>query len=241
MPWQMSQVPPLPPSLVPKKESREQKSARAAIVLTRLNAAMPEAKIELDYQTPLQLLVAVILSAQCTDRRVNMVTPKLFADFPHAAAYAKSTPAKIAKYINSLGLFRNKAKSLVKLGKSLEKLHGGKVPIDRAALVKLPGVGPKTAGVVTMHLGGDHAFPVDTHVLRLSKRLGFSRHREPDAVEQDLQKLWPATDWFMAHQLIIWHGRRVCHARSPECHRCVVFEWCPRIGVKRVAPPVRES
>ncbi len=235
MPPQMSQVPPVPPSLVPKKETREQKSARAAIVLSRLSAAMPQAKIELDYQTPLQLLVAVILAAQCTDRRVNMVTPKLFAAFPDAAAYAKSTPAKISRYINSLGLFRNKAKSLVKLGKALIKSHDGQVPIEREALVKLPGVGPKTAGVVTMHLGGDHAFPVDTHVLRLSKRLGFSRHRKPDDVEADLQKLWPATDWFMAHQLIIWHGRRVCHARSPECHRCVVFDVCPRTAVKRVA------
>lgn len=231
----MSQVPALPPPLVSRKETRPQKSARAAIVLSRLAAAMPEAKIELDFTRPLELLVAVILSAQCTDRRVNMVTPKLFADFPTAAAYAKSTPAKIGKYINTLGLFRNKAKSLVKLGKALEKLHGGEVPIDRAALVKLPGVGPKTAGVVTIHLGGDHAFPVDTHILRLSKRLGFSRHRDPDDVEADLQKLWPASDWFMAHQLIIWHGRRVCHARSPECHRCVVFELCPRIGVKSVA------
>ena len=232
MPPQMSQVPPPPPSLVPKKESRGEKSTRAVTVLARLAAAMPEAKIELDYGTPLELLVAVFLSAQCTDRRVNMVTPRLFGDFPTAAAYAKSTPAKIGKYLNTLGLFRNKARSLVKLGKALQKVHGGQVPIDRAALVKLPGVGPKTAGVVTMHLGGDQAFPVDTHVLRLSKRLGFSRHRKPDAVERDLQKLWPAADWFMAHQLIIWHGRRVCHARSPECHRCVVFELCPRVGVK---------
>jgi len=234
MPGPMAQIPP-PASLVPKQETREQRRARAAIVLTRLAAAMPEAKIELDYRTPLQLLVAVILSAQCTDRRVNSVTPKLFADFPTATAYAKSTPAKIEKYINSLGLFRNKAISLVKLGQALEQRHGGAVPVDRAALVELPGVGPKTAGVVTMHLGGDQAFPVDTHVLRLSKRLGFSRQAKPDAVELDLQKLWPAADWFMAHQLIIWHGRRVCHARAPECHRCVLLERCPRIGVKKVA------
>jgi endonuclease III len=236
MPRQMSQVPSPPPPLVPKRETHAQKSARAATVLSRLAAAMPEAKIELDYRTPLELLVAVILSAQCTDRRVNRVTPELFAAFPDPAAYARSTPAKIAKYINSLGLFRNKAKSLVKLGKALVEEHGGQVPIQRAALAELPGVGPKTAGVVSMHLGGDHAFPVDTHVLRLSARLGFSRNRKPDAVERDLQKLWPAADWFMAHQLLIWHGRRVCHARAPECHRCVVFDLCPRIGVKRVAP-----
>ncbi len=232
---QMSQVPPLPPPLTVKNELRAEKATRATTVLARLAAAMPEAKIELDYQTPLELLVAVILSAQCTDRRVNQVTPKLFGDFPDPAAYARSTPAKVGKYINSLGLFRNKAKSLVKLGRTLEETHGGQVPIDRAALVKLPGVGPKTAGVVTMHLGGDKAFPVDTHVLRLSKRLGFSRSLKPDVVEKDLQKAWPASDWFMAHQLIVWHGRRVCHARSPECHRCVLLSVCPRLGLKRKA------
>ncbi len=233
----MSKVPSLPPPSVSKKELRAQKVVRAAVVLARLGAAMPEAKIELDYRTPLQLLVAVILSAQCTDRRVNLVTPKLFADFPTAESYANATPAQIVPYINSLGLFRNKAKSLVHLGKALQQLHDSKVPIDRAALVKLPGVGPKTAGVVTMHLGGDQAFPVDTHVLRLSRRLGFSRNLTPDAVESDLQKLWPPTDWFMAHQLVIWHGRRVCHARAPECHRCVVLDLCPRIAVKSVSPP----
>ena len=215
-----------------RKELPLQKSQRAAAVLARLASAMPEAKIELDYRTPLELLVAVILSAQCTDRRVNLVTPKLFTDFPSAAAYAKATPAKVSTYINSLGLFRNKAKSLVLLGKALQTLHAGQVPIDRAALVTLPGVGPKTAGVVTMHLGGDQAFPVDTHVLRLSKRLGFSRHHKPDAVEKNLQALWPPADWFLAHQLLIWHGRRVCHARSPECHRCVAADLCPQIGVK---------
>lgn len=236
MPGQMSKVPAPPRSLVPRKETHAKKSARAAIVLARLAAAMPEAKIELDYRTPLELLVAVILSAQCTDRRVNRVTPQLFADFPDPAAYGRSTPEKIASYINSLGLFRNKAKSLVRLGQALEERHGSQVPINRPALADLPGVGPKTAGVVSMHLGGDQAFPVDTHVLRLSARLGFSRHRQPDKVEKDLQKLWPAADWFMAHQLLIWHGRRVCHARAPECHRCVGFDLCPRIGVKSVAP-----
>ena len=147
-------------------ETPEQRGARAAEVISRLDAAMPEAKIELDHTTPLELLVAVILSAQCTDRRVNQVSPPLFKDFSTAEDYARSTPPKIGRYISSLGLFRNKAKSLVKLGKALGKFHGGAVPIERAALAKLPGVGPKTAGVVSMHLGGDHAFPVDTHVMR---------------------------------------------------------------------------
>ena len=222
----------LPPPLAPKWQPYAQRAARAGEVLSLLAAAMPEAKIELDYTTPLELLVAVVLSAQCTDRRVNMVTPKLFAAFRAPRDYAASTPAKLEKYIGSLGLFRNKAKSLVKLGEALEALHGGQVPIGRAALAQLPGAGPKTAGVVSMHLGGDHAFPVDTHVLRLSRRLGFSKHRTPDEVERDLQKTWPVADWFLAHQLLIWHGRRVCHARAPECHRCVVLQQCPRVGVK---------
>ena len=227
----MSQIPPR--ALVLKRETLPQKGVRAREVLTRLAAAMPEAKIELDYKTPLELLVAVVLSAQCTDRRVNMVTPRLFGDFPTAAHYAQSTPPKLTKYINTLGLFRNKAKSLVKLGQALVESHGGQVPIDRESLVLLPGVGPKTAGVVTMHLGGDQAFPVDTHVMRLSRRLGFSRNLNPDLIERDLQKVWPPADWFMAHQLLVWHGRRVCHARAPECHRCIVVEQCPRIGVKK--------
>jgi endonuclease-3 len=216
-------------------ETRAQKQARAATVLARLDAAMPEAKIELDHTGPLELLVAVILSAQCTDRRVNMVTPKLFADFPTPAHYAKTTPKKLHPYLGSLGLFRNKAKSLVKLGVALGESHAGEVPIGRDALAKLPGVGPKTAGVVSMHLGGDKAFPVDTHVMRLSRRLGFTRKKDPDDIEAALQKVFLPDDWFKAHQLLVWHGRRVCHARGPECHRCVVNELCPKIGV----PPPR--
>ncbi len=217
---------------MPKQETLAAKAGRAAVVLSRLSAAMPEAKIELNYTSPLELLVAVILSAQCTDRRVNLVTPALFADFPDAAAYAQATPAKISRYINSLGLFRNKAKSLSRLGKALMAEHAGVVPTARAALVDLPGVGPKTAGVVSMHLGGGEALPVDTHVFRLGRRLGFTRQREPNKVEKDLQRVWPPSDWFMAHQLLVWHGRRVCHARKPECHRCVVAELCPKVGVK---------
>jgi endonuclease-3 len=193
---------------------------------------MPEAHIELDYTSPLDLLVAVVLAAQTTDRRVNQATPPLFRDFPTAAHYAKATPAELEAYIKTVGLFRNKAKSLVKLGKALVENHGGVVPLSRATLGELPGVGPKTAGVVSMHLGGDTAFPVDTHVLRLSGRLGFSRQTDPNDVEADLQRLVPEAQWFKGHQLLVWHGRRVCHARSPECHRCVVAELCPKRGVK---------
>jgi len=194
---------------------------------------MPEAHIELDFSSPLELLVAVLLSAQTTDRRVNLVTPVLFQDFPTAAHYARATPAQLEAYIRTVGLFRNKAKSLVKLGQALVDTHGGKVPTRRELLATLPGVGPKTAGVVSINLGGDDAFPVDTHVLRLSGRIALSRTDTPDEVEADLQRLVPKALWFKGHQLLVWHGRRVCHARAPECHRCVVSSLCPCWGVKR--------
>ena len=236
MPGPMAQIPP-PASLVPKQETREQRRARAAIVLTRLAAAMPEAKIELDYRSPLELVVAVSLSAQTTDKRVNLVTPALFARFPSAGHYAQAAPTEVEGYIKTVGLFRNKAKNLVKLGQVLVERHGGDVPTSRAALAELPGVGNKTAGVVTIHLGAEHAFPVDTHILRLSKRLGLSTKSDPDGVETDLRKIFPEALWFKAHQLIIWHGRRCCDALRPECHRCVVADLCPKKGVKKKKKP----
>ena len=206
-------------------------------ILGRLEAAMPEAHIELDHRTPLELLVAVALSAQTTDRRVNLVTPALFQDFPTAAHYARATPAALEPYLRSVGLFRTKARNLVALGQALEASHQGQVPTSRAALAELPGVGLKTAGVVAMHLGTDFAFPVDTHVLRLAGRMGLSRASTPDGVEADLQRLVPRPRWFLGHQLLVWHGRRVCHARSPECHRCVAEPLCPRRGVKERKKP----
>lgn len=222
----------LPPPLKLGNEPRAQKAQRAKEIIRRLGAAMPEAKIELDYTNPLELVVAVALSAQTTDKRVNLVTPALFAKFKTAADYAAATPREIEKYIKTVGLFRNKAKSLVRLGKALVEKHGGQVPGKRADLVELPGVGNKTAGVVTIHLGVEKAFPVDTHILRLSKRLGLSAKTDPDDVESDLRKLLPEDDWFMGHQLLIWHGRRCCDALKPECHRCVVLDLCPRRAVK---------
>ncbi|MBL9039138.1 MAG: endonuclease III, partial [Archangium sp.] len=132
-----------------------------------------------------------------------------------------------------LGLYRNKAKHLAALGRALVELYAGAVPTTRAQLSELPGVGLKTAGVVAMHLKGDTAFPVDTHILRLSNRLGFSTSRDPDGVEADLRRLFDEPRWFRGHQLIIWHGRRVCHALRPECHRCVLEPLCPKRGVKK--------
>ena len=200
--------------------------------MERLERSMPEVRIELDYRTPLQLLVAVILSAQCTDKRVNLVTPALFRRFPDAAAYASASPADVEPFIQSCGLFRAKAKNLVAAARALVAEHAGEVPTARAALEGLPGVGHKTAGVVCMHLGGDEAFPVDTHVKRLAFRLGFTRHTDPDKVEAELQALLPSSRWMKGHQLLVWHGRRTCLARAPACERCVVAPLCPKKGVK---------
>ncbi len=218
------------------KESLEARRRRALAVVQRLDAHMPDARIELDWTNPLELLVAVILSAQCTDKRVNMVTPALFARFPTAEAYAAAHPEELEPYIKTCGLYRSKTRSIVAAAKALVERHGGQVPTSRAALEELPGVGRKTAGVVAVHLGGDAAFPVDTHIRRLSRRLGFSRESDPDKIELDLQKLLPVEWWAKGHQLLIWHGRRTCHARSPACERCVVNALCPKIGVEKKAP-----
>jgi endonuclease-3 len=197
---------------------------------------MPEAKIELDHGSPWQLLVAVVLSAQSTDRRVNIITPALHAAFPTLSHFAAATPEELEAHIKTLGLFRNKAKNLVALARALMAEHGGEVPLGRAALAALPGVGNKTAGVVSMHIGGDRAFPVDTHVMRLSYRLGFTKADKPDDIEADLRELLPPELWFQGHQLLVWHGRRVCHAVKPECHRCVVAGLCPKRGVELEKP-----
>lgn len=214
------------------------KRQRAAEVMDALDASMPDAHIELNYHTPLELLVAVMLSAQCTDKRVNMVTPALFERFPNAQAYAEATAADVEPYIRTCGLYRAKAKNVVEAARVLVAEHRGEVPLSRAVLEKLPGVGHKTAGVVCMHLGGDAAFPVDTHVKRLAGRLGFTTHSDPDKVELDMQALLPQERWTKGHQLLVWHGRRTCFAQSPACERCVVAHLCPKRGVKgKVAKP----
>jgi endonuclease-3 len=218
------------------RESSQSKRLRAIEVLERLERAMPDVRIELDYRTPLELMVAVILSAQCTDKRVNLVTPALFQRFPDAAAYASASVEEVEPFIQSCGLYRAKAKNLIAAARALVAEHGGEVPRSRAVLETLPGVGRKTAGVVCIHLGGDDAFPVDTHVKRLALRLGFTRHEDPDKVEMDMQALLPSERWMKGHQLLVWHGRRTCFARSPACERCPVAPLCPKKGVKGVAP-----
>jgi endonuclease-3 len=220
-----------------RRNPSEAERARAVEVLDGLSRAMPDARIELDFGDDLQLLVSVILSAQSTDKGVNRVTPSLFATFPDAAAFARAEPEALWPHIRSLGLFRNKAKAIVAAARAIAAEHGGRVPRTRAGLEALPGVGSKTAGVVLVHVGAEPAFPVDTHVGRLARRLGFSRAEDPDHVEADLRALVPVERWGLGHQLLVWHGRRCCAARSPACERCPVAALCPRKGVKAGARP----
>jgi endonuclease-3 len=200
---------------------------RAGEVLDRLDAEWPDAGTELDHRDPWELLVAVILSAQCTDRRVNLVTPALFAEMPTAAAMALRTAEDIEPFIATCGLFRSKAKNLAACARIVSERHRGEVPATLAELEALPGVGRKTANVMLSNAFGEAAIAVDTHVHRLSRRLGWSKATDPLGVERDLQALLPRDRWSRAHHTLIWHGRRCCHARRPACGRCPVAELCP--------------
>ena len=208
--------------------SRSALGPHATEVFARLKRAHPDAHCELDHETPLQLLMATILSAQCTDKRVNMVTPLLFKTFPSAQSLADAPPEQLEEMIKSTGFFRNKTKSLIGLGKALVERHGGVVPDSMEMLVKLPGVGRKTANVI---LGNafrkNEGVVVDTHVGRLSLRLGLTRETDPIRVEQELMPLIPQEDWAMLAHVLIFHGRRICDARVPKCEICVLSEICP--------------
>jgi len=212
--------------------AKEAMGAYALDVFSRLKQAYPDAHCELDHQTPLELLIATILSAQCTDKRVNMVTPLLFRSFPTAAALADAQQDQLEEMIKSTGFFRNKAKSLIGLGKALVERHDGEVPDSMEALVKLPGVGRKTANVI---LGNafrkNEGVVVDTHVGRLSARLGLTKQTDPVKIEEDLMLLFPSEDWAMLAHVLIFHGRRVCFAKSPQCAVCTLSEICPSSSV----------
>ena len=212
------------------RESKAKKAERFRNIIARLEEAIPEAKIALDYTTELELLVAVMLSAQCTDKLVNTVTPALFARFPSARAYARSSPNELEKQIQRVGLFRNKAKNLHACMTLLEERYDGKLPRTREELNELPGVGWKTAGVVANHAFGLPALPVDTHVGRVSRRLGLTRQEDPDKVEAELTAILPEALWGRGHQLLIWHGRKTCDARRPRCGQCVIAGLCPSAG-----------
>ena len=202
--------------------------AHAAVVLRRLLAEYPDAHCALDFTNAFELLGATILSAQCTDKRVNMVTPALFARYPDAAALAAADQADVEEIIKSTGFFRNKAKSLIGMAAGLVDRHGGEVPADMDALILLPGVGRKTANVILGNaFGRNDGIVVDTHVTRLSNRLGFVSGTDAVKIEQALIPLFPRQRWTMLSHLLIEHGRQVCLARAPRCGDCLLADVCP--------------
>jgi endonuclease-3 len=200
----------------------------------------PDAHTELNFKNPLELLIATILSAQCTDKRVNMVTPLLFKKYRSAKDYAAALPGELENAIKSTGFFNSKAKSIRGAAAAIAKKFGGKVPDSMEHLRELPGVGRKTANVVLGNAFGiNEGIVVDTHVIRLSQRLGLTKHKDPEKIEQDLMKLVPKEHWTNWSHWLIWHGRRRCFARKPDCANCEVFRLCPsgkvflRTGVAR--------
>lgn len=215
-------------SLVPARETRAQLRARASLIVKQLRTLYPDAHCELDYRNPYQLLVATILSAQCTDVRVNLVTPALYRRWPDAATLAQADRTELEDVIRSTGFFRNKAKNLIGMAQGVVAAHGGRVPRTMAALQALPGVGRKTANVILGNaFGVSEGITVDTHVLRLSRLLRLTRHTEAEPVERDLMALVPHDDWALVSHLLIWHGRRICIANRPKCGECVLSDICP--------------
>ncbi len=202
----------------------------------RLRAAYPDAACALDHADPFQLVVATILSAQCTDARVNLTTPAFFARFPDAASLAAARQEEVEALIRSTGFFHNKAKNLLGLGQALMARHGGAVPSDPAALAALPGVGQKTANVVLANAFGVPALAVDTHIFRVARRLGLSKASTPEKVEADLCRIFPREDWIELHHQLIFHGRRVCDARRPDCAVCPLLDLCPT-GLGKIVDP----
>jgi endonuclease-3 len=210
------------------KAKKLDRKARALEIQRRLAATYPDAHCELDHRNAFELAVATILSAQCTDKRVNLVTPELFKRWPTPEKLAKARRAEIESVIKSTGFFRNKAKSISGLAKALVAEHGSEVPREMEQLVKLPGIGRKTANVILGNaFGMNEGVVVDTHVMRLSKRMGLTRHADAVKVERALMPLFPRESWAMLSHLMIWHGRRVCDARKPRCGECVVSDVCP--------------
>ena len=209
------------------RETTAAKRTRAGKILDALERAYPDARIALDFKTPLQLLIATILSAQCTDERVNMVTPGLFKTYPTAQALARARPAKLEKEIKSTGFFRAKTRSLLGMAQGLVERHGGEVPRDREALVELPGVGLKTANVVLGNAFGVDALAVDTHVFRVSQRLALAKSEDAVEIHDQLVEILPKGRLTQGTHLLITHGRRTCAARKPACPVCSVRALCP--------------
>jgi len=218
------------PSISPKERRERRKRARgvAPETIARLAAQHPTAHCELDHRSPFELLVAVVLSAQTTDVGVNKATPKLFARYRDAKALAAAEPKDVEPYVASLGFFRSKSKAIVGLARALVEKHGGDVPRSMEELLHLPGVGRKTANVVLGVLwNAPEGVVVDTHVMRLSQRLGWTKNTEAEKIERDLCKILPQKEWDHASHVLVFHGRRCCYARKPDCPVCSVNDVCP--------------
>jgi len=214
------------------RETNEAKIARTRRIIAGLKKTYPNAHCELNFSNALELLIATILSAQCTDKRVNLVTADLFKKYRSAADFAQAPAAELEQAIKSTGFFRNKTKSIKAAAQSLLDRHGGQVPRTMEELVELGGVGRKTANVVLGNAFGlNSGVVVDTHVARLSKRLGLTRQNDPEKIEAELMKLVPREQWTLFSHWLIWHGRRRCFARGPDCAHCEIKALCPRIGV----------
>jgi endonuclease-3 len=213
-----------------RSESELAKKRRARKVNRLLASAHPDAHCELDYTNPLELAIATILSAQCTDVRVNLTTPTIFAKYRTAADYAEANPEELEELIRPTGFYRNKTKSIIGLGKALVEHHDGRVPKDLDKLVKLPGIGRKTANVILGNAFGVPGLTVDTHMIRVNNRLGLVEGKDPVKLEQQLQQLIEPREWTMYSHRIIFHGRRVCIARKPACGACTLAPLCPSFG-----------
>ena len=216
------------------RESRDAARARARKIIRALKKAYPDAKIALDFGNPLELMVETILSAQCTDERVNQVTPALFKKYGTARDYARASSAVLEEEVRSTGFYRAKTRSIIAMANALLDKYGGEVPRSRAALVSLPGVGLKTANVILGNAFGEQAIAVDTHVFRVSQRLGLARSDDPEKIHDQLVDVLPENEWTFTTHLVQAHGRRCCFARKPLCPACPVQTFCPWPGKTKI-------
>jgi len=217
------------------------KKKRAQAIYRILSKSYPDVHCELDFKNPLQLLVATVLSAQCTDKRVNAVTPALFKRYKNVKDFAGADLRELQRVIKSTGFFRAKAKNIKGLSLAIVERHGGKVPNSLDELVKLPGVGRKTANVVLGHAFDTPGITVDTHFGRLSRRFGWTKETDPVKVEFEVMELIPRKEWTNLSQRMIWHGRRVCHSRKPACGACPLQKLCPSFGIGEMDPVKAKS
>ena len=215
-----------------RRESKKARTGRSGEIYEILLGEYPDAKCALDHASPFELAVATILSAQCTDARVNMVTPELFRRYPDPEALSAALPEVLEEVIRSTGFFRNKTRSLIGMATALVEEHGGELPRNMKELSALPGIGRKTANVILGNAFGiDEGVVVDTHVKRLARRMGLTSEATPEKIEKDLMALFPRRVWTMLAHLLIWHGRQVCNARRPRCNQCAVSHLCPSSAV----------